>query len=248
MSAWELRWILLVIGGFILIAIYFFSKRHRPDVSHDLLDESPKLEDDLSVSLNPAQDKQDLELDEHKDDLYGLQKMLKEEASTRPPRESVTNVARMRPAPQTSADSQSLDEKIVILHVAQPRPNLIQGEALWRALESSQLDYGESEIYHRTVERFGERQIVFSVSNMVKPGTLTPQQLINLATPGISLFMRLPGPLEGLKAFNTMLDCAQALAAKLDAKVLDESRSVLTQQSIDHLREAVQLFSLRHSG
>ena len=60
--------------------------------------------------------------------------------------------------------------------------------------------------------------------------------------------MRLPGPMEGLKAFNTMLDCAQTMASKLDAKVLDESRSVLTQQSIDHLREEIQLFSLRHSS
>jgi len=248
MSAWELRWVLLVIGGLILIAIYLFSKRHRPDVSHNLLDESPQLGDDLSVSLNPAQDKQDLELDEHKDDLYGLQQMLKEEASTRPPRESIVGTARMRPAPQTTSDSQNLDEKIVILHVAQQRPNLIQGEALIQALESSQLDYGESEIYHRTVERFGERQIVFSVSNMVKPGTLTPHQMSDLSTPGVSLFMRLPGPLEGLKTFNTMLDCAQTMASKLDAKVLDETRSVLTQQSIDHLREEIQLFSLRHSG
>ena len=248
MSAWELRWILLVIGGLILIAIYFFSKRHRPDLSRDLIDEPPQSEQELSVAVNTAKERQDLELDEHKDDLYGLQQMLKEEASMRPSRESDDHTVRTRSDAQSMAESQHVDEKIVILHVAQPRPKLIHGEALLQALTSSQLDYGESEIYHRTLERFGERQIVFSIATMVKPGTLNPQQMSNLSTPGVSLFMRLPGPMEGLKAFNTMLDCAQTMASKLDAKVLDESRSVLTQQSIDHLREEIQLFSLRHSS
>jgi cell division protein ZipA len=61
----------------------------------------------------------------------------------------------------------------------------------------------------------------------------------------LALFMQLPGPLEGLKAFNAMVDCAQRLALELDAELQDATHSALTNQTIDHMREEIQLFSLR---
>jgi cell division protein ZipA len=43
-----------------------------------------------------------------------------------------------------------------------------------------------------------------------------------------------------MKAFNYMLETAQAVARNLDGDVLDESRSVLSKQSLEHCRQQIR--------
>jgi len=60
--------------------------------------------------------------------------------------------------------------------------------------------------------------------------------------PGISLFMVLPGPVEGAEAFDSMMESARALAKSLDADLLDESGSTLSIQRERYMREEVIQF------
>jgi cell division protein ZipA len=136
---------------------------------------------------------------------------------------------------------------VVVLHVAAARPHTVDGSVLVEAIQQTELEYDEAlGIFQHTVERLDGKQVVFGLANMVNPGTFDLQHLDGFVTPGVSLFMQLPGPIEGLKAFNMMLDCARTLATALGLHVLDEHRSVLSPQTIDHMREEIQLFSLRH--
>ena len=82
--------------------------------------------------------------------------------------------------------------------------------------------------------------------NAVKPGTFDQDGMDQFETPGISFVMSLPGPENGLKAFNIMLEAATRASEYLQGDVFDESRSRLSQQTIAHLQEEVQLFSLKH--
>ena len=125
------------------------------------------------------------------------------------------------------------------------RPLLVKGEpGTGKTMLAEEV---ASQIFYRCTERFSEKQILFGVVNSVNPGTFDLDRMKDLKTPGISLFMRLPAPIDSLKAFNIMLDCAQNLASFLNAEIHNEYHSVLTKQTIDHMREEIQLYSLRHA-
>jgi cell division protein ZipA len=60
--------------------------------------------------------------------------------------------------------------------------------------------------------------------------------------PGISLFLILPGPVEGAEAFDMMMEAARAVAQALDGELLDESGSTLSIQRERYMREEIIQF------
>jgi cell division protein ZipA len=83
------------------------------------------------------------------------------------------------------------------------------------------------------------------MANMVKPGSFDMAAMDSFNTPGVSLFMQLPGSPDRMKRLDLMIDTAQALKEALDAELKDEDRSVLTRQTIEHCRQRVRDFELR---
>ncbi|MGL1386224.1 cell division protein ZipA C-terminal FtsZ-binding domain-containing protein, partial [Vibrio parahaemolyticus] len=84
----------------------------------------------------------------------------------------------------------------------------IFGPRIHAALRANGLQYGDKQIYHRLAE--GEP--VYSVASLLKPGFLDPAQEKTFSTPGLSIFLVLPGPLPAMTAFREMAKVAQALA------------------------------------
>ena len=97
------------------------------------------------------------------------------------------------------------------------------------------------DIYHSRHEGV----TVFSLVNMVEPGWFDPSSMDGFSTPGISLFLQLPGPLAGDVAFDVLVSEARELARELNAMVLDASRSTLTMQMEQHLREEVSQYDFQ---
>ena len=60
--------------------------------------------------------------------------------------------------------------------------------------------------------------------------------------PGISLFMVLPGPVEGAQSFDLMMVAARALTQSLRGELLDESGSTLSIQRERFMREEIIQF------
>jgi cell division protein ZipA len=133
-------------------------------------------------------------------------------------------------------------DRIVTLHVCARPGETIGGPELVVAAEKAGLEFGDMDIFHRLVEGRPELGPVFSAANMVKPGRFDMATIGTLRTPGISLFMTLPGPLPALDAWDTMLPAAQRLAELLDAQVLDEERNALGRQTIQHVREELRAY------
>jgi cell division protein ZipA len=150
-------------------------------------------------------------------------------------------------AERESAPAADFD-KIVSLHVAAREGSLIRGSDLVVAAEKAGLTFGAMSIFHRMVDGHPEAGPVFSVANMLKPGTFDMRALEQLQTPGLSFFMTLPGPLPGLDAWETMLPAAQRMAELLDAVVLDEQRNALGRQRIAHIREDLRRYDRKRSG
>lgn len=148
-------------------------------------------------------------------------------------RSTVTNTptAKQRPAAK-------VPQKILQLNIM-ARDGAISGDDLMRATRDLQLEFGDMQIFHRYAENHGQHEPVFSMASLVEPGTFPLDAMAEFSTPGVTLFAQLPGPLEGIETFDQMLASAQRLAALLDAELLDHTRSVLSRQTIEHIREEI---------
>lgn len=122
------------------------------------------------------------------------------------------------------------------------------GEKLLHCMLSRGLRFGDMNIFHRHKNTSGEGVIQFSLANALKPGTFNLDDMSSFQTRGITLFIMLPGPKEPLKSYKLMLETAQHLASELDGQLVDGSRSVLTQQTIQHFNEQIQDFERRNIG
>lgn len=137
-------------------------------------------------------------------------------------------------------------ERIVAINVLARDGETIAGPELIVAAERSGLVFGDMGIFHRMIDGRAELGPIFSVANMMRPGSFDMASIQELRTSGITFFMTLPGPLRALDAWDTMLPAAQRCAELLDAQLTDEQRNALGRQTIQHLREELRTFDRQH--
>jgi len=133
-------------------------------------------------------------------------------------------------------------DKIVTLYLAARAGEKLQGADIVVAAEKAGLVYGHMGVFHRLVESHPERGPVFSVANIMKPGSFDMASIQSLETPAIAFFLTLPAPIAALDAWETMLPTAQRLAELLNGVVLDESRNALGRQRIAHIRDELRAY------
>ena len=130
---------------------------------------------------------------------------------------------------------------LIVLNIMSPKGHVFTGEGIHAVMTSAGLSHGEHKIYHYMQDNLA----VFSIANAIEPGYFEVSQLQNIATPGLAVFMELPGPVECRKAFDTLLEISQRLATALSGELCDENRSALTQQTISHLKEKIEAYRLK---
>ena len=67
-------------------------------------------------------------------------------------------------------------------------------------------------------------------------------------TPAIAFFLTLPAPVPALDAWETMEPAAQRMADLLDGVVLDEERSALGRQRIQHIRDELRAYDRQNAA
>ncbi|MFT4520457.1 MAG: cell division protein ZipA [Halioglobus sp.] len=146
------------------------------------------------------------------------------------------------PSPHTTAGTLSQDEdpEVFMLNVVARSEEGFRGEDILHILLACDLRFGEMSFFHRHELEAGRGAIQFSVANMMQPGVFDIDNMSDMNTPGLVFFLTLPGPEDMMKAFDYMLETAQAVARNLSGDVLDESRSVLTKQTMDHCRQQIR--------
>ncbi|MDQ2703112.1 MAG: cell division protein ZipA [Pseudomonadota bacterium] len=146
------------------------------------------------------------------------------------------------PGPSSDAGRRVSDEfdKIVTLYIAAKAGEKLRGPDIVVAAEKTGLAYGHMNVFHRLVEGHPERGPIFSVANIMKPGSFEMATIQSLETPAIAFFLTLPAPVPALDAWETMLPTAQRMAELLDGVLLDESRNALGRQRIQHLRDELR--------
>jgi cell division protein ZipA len=127
-------------------------------------------------------------------------------------------------------------QKIVAFLIAEREGTHILGPQIHAALEQHGLSFGSKQIYHR----HAGGEAVFSVASLLKPGFIDPAEAATFSTPGLSVFMVLPGPLPAMTAFREMLSTTQNLAAALNAGVYDMRRKPLTPEATLKIEREVE--------
>lgn len=129
-------------------------------------------------------------------------------------------------------------DHIIALTIMAPTERLFTGKAVKHLLDSHDLHFGDMQIFHR-YESVHRTQPLFSVANILDPGTLLPDQIPSLQTPGLLLFARLPGPIDGMALLDVLLESAQQMAAQLGGVLCDEQRQPLTDTTIESMRNRI---------
>lgn len=225
-------------------------------VSLNLDEQVPMLMD--SVSEQAEDSVQELEADYHSD---RLEPVFNEADSGALLDEGVVSATRTvrreaeaaaSPRQQARADHESSaaqagqdPEEVIIINVMAPAGARFQGEDLLQILLAKGMRFGTMNIFHRHSESDGSGEILFSMANMVVPGTFDLDAMSSFETPGVSFFLTLPINGDSLNAFEAMVETTQALCDSLGGELKDENRSVMTQQTIEHCRQRVREFARR---
>ncbi len=135
-------------------------------------------------------------------------------------------------------------EEVIVINVMAKQGELFAGSDLLPILLQQNMRLGKMSIFHKHADSSGNGPAIFSMANMVKPGTFDVTQMEEFTTPGVSFFLQLPNAFGNMKSFEQMLKAADAIKDKLNGDLKDEHRSVITRQTIEHCRQRIQDFEL----
>jgi cell division protein ZipA len=216
-----LRWLLLLFGLLVVVGVYLYSRRERDG---KLPSRRAARTDRVEPSLNGGSVTSDVELQEeqyvdHDDETDAS--YLEDDPDGGTPEE--------KPSPR---------QKIITMRLVAKKHGAFAGDDLILNLRAVGMRHGKFGIFHR-YQGDDEKKVVFSAASLVEPGSFDLENVKDQKIPGISLFMVLPGPLDGCKAFDLMMEAGRTLTKTLHAELLDESGSTLSIQRERYLREEI---------
>lgn len=205
---------LLLLAGILIIAGIYFYGRRQAD-SQVAAESQPKQEPSVLDSGEPIVRASD------EDDDIDAEPMYIEE----PPSDHV------------------VPQKIVTMRLVARNGGAFKGGDLVLSLRGIGMQLGKFGIFHR-VDGDDDEATIFSAASLVEPGSFDLSNIREQEIPGISLFLVLPGPVDGATSFDMMMESARAVAKALDGELLDESGSTLSIQRERYLREEIIQFEL----
>ena len=148
--------------------------------------------------------------------------------------------------PQKSAEKPNTQpEEVLVIHLMANKGEKVAGQQLLDAVLSAGLRYGAMKIFHRHLSDDGSGPVLFSMANLVNPGTFDLNTMGDLEVPGVTLFMALDDIEDPVDALNIMIEAVDSIVGDLQLNVMDESRSSMTRNTIDHYRQRARDVSFR---
>jgi cell division protein ZipA len=137
---------------------------------------------------------------------------------------------------ESGAASLEEPKMTVILMIMAGPGKMFQGSSILLAIQEQKLKLREG-VFECFPESQGQGQgkSLFGVGHLLEPGTFDLETINNLNTPGLIIFMQLPGPLEPVQATHRLVTVAKTLADKLGGRVCDERGNKITAQGFSKM-------------
>ena len=146
-------------------------------------------------------------------------------------------------APVLSLSGNSM---IVTVRIMPQPGESFPAEQLILILRGTGLQHGKYGIFHK-LNPADSSIILYSVASLVEPGAFDLTKLKESFYKGVSIFMVLPAPEDGVALFDDMLETARTIARGVGGRLVDQDGTILSVQRERFMREEVIEFLRRHS-
>jgi cell division protein ZipA len=126
---------------------------------------------------------------------------------------------------KASASAAAEEEGLLVQLFLVARGEPFDGLSLSETAERFHLLPGEMDIYHRHRLEGDRSRALFSMANLVKPGTFPFSAMEDFSTPGLALFAQLEGMPSDLLIYDELVQTARLMADELGAELLLPNRS-----------------------
>jgi cell division protein ZipA len=245
MTDTELRLILIVLGAVILLAVYLFGRRRAP--RDQTRPSSRRVFERQEPNLGGVDERVEPVFADGNADHAAGNPLNDELARAWNPESEAPPVPRAE-GPLPGVRREAHFDRIVTLHVMANDGGQFGGHELVVAAEKASLVHGDRGLFHRLVDGKPELGPIFSMVNRVQPGNFDLSHLDQVRTPGVSLFMILPGPLSALDGWERMLPVAQRLSELLKGSVFDEQMNPIGRQRIASIRDELRAYDRKQES
>ncbi|MBF0266819.1 MAG: cell division protein ZipA [Gammaproteobacteria bacterium] len=132
---------------------------------------------------------------------------------------------------------------LIISMAIQRENHRFSGNEILNACQTNGMIFGEMDIFHYPANE-KDNYILFSLANMMEPGTFNLDEIHSMSTPGLSVFIQLPLPMNCVDAYKKFVEQSQKIAKVLHAELYDDKFNLLTQQIISHNIETINAYRL----
>jgi cell division protein ZipA len=214
---WELRWILAGLGAALLVVLYIWGRyiQQRAALSKPAAAAPIPDPEPRYASANVPSPAISAALEPPS------------EATTRQPTASTTTVRR---------------EKIISLRLISRSGQFSAGTVV-AALQEAGLTRGRYGIFHFCAPDTDPE--IFSVANLVEPGSFDFDDIDQSTLPGMTFFMVLPGPQDAVSRFDQMVRTARLVAVELNGELVDDRGSPWSIQRERYVREELIRYRLK---
>lgn len=205
----DLRWVLLALGIFVIVAVYLFSLGIPQRLLAPIV-ELRRRKAAESVRVEPAfEDPEGVEMGDADD-------------------------AAVEQGPERAA---SPPDSVVTLRFI-PNNKTIASDKVVLALRAEGLKHGRFGIFHKHADDSSDEPM-FSVASLTEPGSFDLARLAETRIPGMSFFMVLPGEGDPVERFDAMVATARGLARELGGELRDDKGSSWSFQRERYIREEI---------
>ena len=257
-----MQWLLAGIGAIVVALIFFWvirfrireeigKRRRRPETDPVVFGEPPQ--PDPLLNEYDFGELGRITPDHHLADKVLVDVEIRPIESKNAERGFKTDALLTSPGSESPAAGQETGETALAMTVAltvmAPRGQPFMGPRIQAVAEELNFRLNADGVF----ERFPDRETagdapIFGMAHLRKPGAFDAQTLPDLSTPGLLLFMSLPGPLEGTEALDLLVISADHLARNLGGTICDEHQNRLTNPMLVRLRNQVADLERRWLG
>lgn len=245
----SLRWILLAAGIVFILVIYLLgrSRRRRNHSIVDALEDNDNNApdvlpvfsagnlDDVDEGVGEVRIITGESFAEENEDYASLNMSAENDAAEADTAQAGTESEQYTDNARQSKPAKSrMPSDIIVLYILPKGDQQLIGAEINSSAQAMGLSFGEMNIYHYTVNS----RNVFSLANMLEPGSFDAETIHDLRTSGLTVFMQISGedPLDDL---TEMLQRSYQLAGLLNARLCNHKREPLTEQDAENYRVQV---------